>query len=227
MRALTNVIQVRYIITDQSVIYINERKLMSPRPNVSDERKAQILNAAESVFTKKGFDEARMDDIAEKTGLSKGTLYLYFKSKDDLIIAILDRVFQREFRQLENLKEGETSSSDAIWKLTDLVTKDIIDILRLIPILYGFLALAFRNKYVQRALKEYENRYLNILIPIIQQGIDSGEFRQVDASEVAIAAFAIIEGTLLLWVYDKSIIDPERHIRSGMKLLLEGVLTRT
>ena len=200
---------------------------MSPRPNVSDERKAQILSAAESVFTKKGFDEARMDDIAEKTGLSKGTLYLYFKSKDDLIIAILDRIFQREFRQLENLKEAETSSSDAIWKLTDLVTKDIIDVLRLIPILYGFLALAFRNKYVQRALKEYENRYLNILIPIVQQGVDSGEFRQVDASEVAIAAFAIIEGTLLLWVYDKSIIDPERHIRSGMKLLLEGVQTRT
>src|SRR5271157_124056 len=200
---------------------------MSPRPNVSDERKAQILSAAESVFTKKGFDEARMDDIAEKTGLSKGTLYLYFKSKDDLIIAILDRIFQREFRQLENLKEAETSSSDAIWKLTDLVTKDIIDVLRLIPILYGFLALAFRNKYVQRALKEYENRYLNILIPIVQQGVDSGEFRQVNASEVAIAAFAIIEGTLLLWVYDKSIIDPERHIRSGMKLLLEGVQTRT
>ncbi|MGA7194930.1 MAG: TetR/AcrR family transcriptional regulator [Anaerolineales bacterium] len=199
---------------------------MSPRPNVSDERKAQILKAAESVFTKKGFDEARMDDIAEKTGLSKGTLYLYFKSKDDLIIAILDRIFKREFKQLENLTKSESSSSDAIWKLTDLVIKDIVDILRLIPILYGFLALAFRNKYVQRALKEYENRYLNILIPIVQQGIDSGEFRQVDASEVAIAAFAIIEGTLLLWVYDKSVIDPERHIRSGMKLLLEGVQTR-
>ena len=200
---------------------------MSPRPNVSDERKVQILNAAESVFTKKGFDEARMDDIAEKTGLSKGTLYLYFKSKDDLIIAILDRIFKREFRQLENLMGSETSSSNAIWKLTDLVIKDIINILHLIPILYGFLALAFRNKYVQRALKEYENRYLSILIPMVQSGIDSGEFRQVDASEVAIAAFAIIEGTLLLWVYDKSIIDPERHIRSGMKLLLEGVQTRT
>ena len=47
---------------------------MSPRPDVSDERKSQILKAAESVFTQKGFDEARMDDIADKTGLSKGTL---------------------------------------------------------------------------------------------------------------------------------------------------------
>ena len=200
---------------------------MSPRPNVSDERKAQILNAAEGVFTKRGFNEARMDDIAEKTGLSKGTLYLYFKSKDDLIIAILERIFQREFRQLEDLQQDDSSASDAMLKLTDLITKDIVSMLRLIPIIYNFLALAFRNKYVQPALKDYINRYLNILIPIIQRGIDAGEFRSVDAREVAIAAGAIIEGTMLLWVYDKSIIDPERHIRSGMKLLLGGVQTRT
>lgn len=200
---------------------------MSPRPNVSDERKAQILNAAEGIFTKRGFNEARMDDIAEKTGLSKGTLYLYFRSKDDLIIAILERIFQREFRQLADLQQDDISASDAMLTLTDLITKDIVSMLRLIPIIYNFLALAFRNKYVQRALKDYINHYLNILIPIIQRGIDVGEFRSVDAREVAIAAGAVIEGTMLLWVYDKSIIDPERHIRSGMKLLLEGVQART
>ena len=200
---------------------------MSPRPNVSDQRKAQILNAAESIFTKKGFYEARMDDIAEETGLSKGAVYLYFKSKNDLIIAILDRIFQNEFKQLENLGQEEPSASKAIWKLTDTIANDIVRLLRLIPIIYGFLALAFRNKYVQRALKQYIDRYLNILIPIIQRGIDSGEFRQVDPREVAIAAGAIIEGTILLWAYDKTVVDPERHIRSGMKLLLEGVQARS
>jgi len=200
---------------------------MCPRPNVSDQRKVQILNAAESIFTKKGFDEARMDDIAEETGLSKGAVYLYFKSKDDLIIAILDRIFQNEFKQREDLEQDGSSASEAIWKLTDTIANDIVRLLRLIPIIYGFLALAFRNKYVQRALKEYINRYLNILIPVIQRGIDSGELRQTDAREVAIAAGAIIEGTILLWAYDKSVVDPERHIRSGMKLLLEGVQARS
>jgi AcrR family transcriptional regulator len=199
---------------------------MSPRPNVSDERKNQIINAAEGVFTEKGFDEARMDDIAEETGLSKGTLYLYFKSKDDLIIAILDRMFQREFKQLENLDQAAQSAADAIWNMTNLLTKEILSLIRLIPIVYQFLALAFRNKYVQTALKKYINRYLDILIPIIQRGIDSGEFRKVDAREVAVAMGAMIEGTLLLWVYDKSIVDPEYHIHSGMKLLLEGVKAR-
>ena len=77
---------------------------MSPKPDVSDERKYQILNAAEQVFTKKGLDLARMDDIAEETGLSKGTLYLYFKSKDDLIIAILDRIFRAFSNRLTHAK---------------------------------------------------------------------------------------------------------------------------
>lgn len=199
---------------------------MSPRPNVSDERKTQIINAAEDVFTKRGFDEARMDDIAEETGLSKGTLYLYFKSKDDLIIAILDRMFQREFTQFEKLDLDEQSAVDTVWKLTDRLATDILRMLRLIPIVYQFLALAFRNKYVQTALKKYINRYLDILVPIIQRGIDSGEFRPMDAREVAITMGAVIEGTLLLWVYDKGLIDPAHHIQTGMKLLLEGVQAR-
>jgi AcrR family transcriptional regulator len=200
---------------------------MSPRPNVSDERKSQIINAAEGVFTQKGFDEARMDDIAEETGLSKGTLYLYFKSKDDLIIAILDRMFQREFKQFENLNLDEQSAVETIWKITDLLATDILRMLRVIPIVYQFLALAFRNKYVQAALKQYLNHYLEMLIPIIQRGIDSGEFRNVDARETAIAMGAVMEGTLLLWVYDKSLIDPAHHMHTGMKLLLEGVQARS
>jgi AcrR family transcriptional regulator len=196
---------------------------MSPRPNVSDERTSQIISAAEGVFSKKGFAEARMDDIAEKTGLSKGTLYNYFKSKDDLIIAILDRIFQREFKAFEQIDLSTTSATDSIWLFIDTVVKDIKYFLRAMPIAYEFLALAFRNKTVQKALKVYVNRYMDILVPIIQSGIDSGEFKNVDAQEVAVSMGAILEGTILLWVYDKSLVEPEANIRSGIKLLLEGV----
>jgi len=199
---------------------------MSPRPNVSEERKAQIINAAQDVFTQKGFNEARMDDIADETGLSKGALYLYFKSKDDLIIAILDRMFQRELKQMENLDSDGIGAAETIRKMTDTVTKDILGFMRLAPIVYQFLALAFRNKYVQKALKTYINRYIEMLTPIIEQGIKSGEFRKVNAREVAIAMSAIIEGTLLLWVYDRNMVEPARHIQSGVKLLLEGVQAR-
>lgn len=196
---------------------------MSPRPNVTDERKFQIINAAEDVFTKKGFDEARMDDIAEETGLSKGTLYLYFKSKDDLIIAILDRIFQREFRAFEQIDLSAMSATETVNLFVDTVSRDIKIMLRLMPVAYEFLALAFRNKTVQKSLKVYVNRYMDILVPIIENGIASGEFREVDPQEVAIAMGAILEGTILIWVYDKSLVKPEENIRSGIRLLLEGV----
>lgn len=196
---------------------------MSPRPDVSEERKDQIMNAAEEVFSQKGFSDARMDDIAEETGLSKGTLYLYYKSKDDLIIAILDRIFQHEFRTFENLDLASMSATDAIWNFAETTSKDVKMMMRLLPITYEFMGLAFRNKFVQKAFKAYFNRYMDILIPIIQHGIDTGEFRPVDPKEIAIAMGAIMEGTLLLWVYDSSLVEPENHIRSGMKLLLEGV----
>ena len=196
---------------------------MSPKPDVSEERKDQIMNAAEEVFSQKGFSDARMDDIAEETGLSKGTLYLYYKSKDDLIIAILDRIFRREFRVFENLDYTSMSATGAVWAFVETTAKDVKMMMRLLPITYEFMGLAFRNKFVQKTFKTYLNHYLDILIPIIQHGIDSGEFRPADAKEVAIAMGAILEGTLLLWVYDNSLIEPEIHLRSGMKLLLEGV----
>jgi AcrR family transcriptional regulator len=209
------------IITDWSVIYIGGT--VSPRPDVSDERKYQILNAAEQVFTKKGLDLARMDDIAEQTGLSKGTLYLYFKSKDDLIIAILDRIFQGVFKQLAARKDNRLSAAEAINQFTEEAIRDYKKMLRLMPVAYEFLALAFRNKTVQKALKQYFRRYMHALMPIIQRGIDSGEFRRVDANEVAIAAAAIYEGIVLLWVYDNTLVDMEHHMRSSIRLLLEGI----
>jgi len=57
---------------------------MSPKHDVSEERKSQILDAAMDTFSEMGFHKARMSDIAETSGLSKGSLYWYFDSKDSI-----------------------------------------------------------------------------------------------------------------------------------------------
>ena len=74
-------------LTSQFIISLEAD--LSPRPDVSDERKNQILQAATNVFSRLGFHKARMDDIVEESGLSKGTLYWYFKSKDDIVSALI------------------------------------------------------------------------------------------------------------------------------------------
>ena len=73
---------------------------MSPKQDVSEERKNQILDAAMNIFAKMGFHKARMDDVAQESGLSKGALYWYFKSKDAIIAAILERLYNMALKDL-------------------------------------------------------------------------------------------------------------------------------
>ena len=85
---------------------------MSPRPDVSVTRKNQILDAATAVFARLGFHDARMDDIVQASGLSKGALYWYFKSKEDIITAISQRLFTTDIEQLVGLLHAEGSVSE-------------------------------------------------------------------------------------------------------------------
>ena len=196
---------------------------MSPRPDVSEERKDQILDAASEVFAEKGVYETRMDDIVEKSGLSKGTLYWYFKSKDEIVLNIFERIFSREFEELENMVDSSESAKARLLHFANRASEDVKKMLRLMPLAYEFMGWAFRKKFVQDAFKLYINKFMDILVPIIQQGIDAGEFRDIDPQAAAITPGAIFEGTILLWVYDNSLVDTEKHIKEGIALLLEGM----
>jgi AcrR family transcriptional regulator len=87
---------------------------MSPRIDVSEERKAQILEAAKESFTERGFHKTRMSDIAEASGLSKGTLYWYFESKDAIILSLLERVFEPELQDLKSLLNDDQSAKERL-----------------------------------------------------------------------------------------------------------------
>jgi len=76
---------------------------MSPRTDVWEERKNQILDAVMETFSKVGFSKAGMFDIAESSGLSKGSLHWYFENKNDLIVKLLAKVFEPEQKDLRVL----------------------------------------------------------------------------------------------------------------------------
>jgi len=85
---------------------------MPPRPDVSEERRAQIIEAAMAVFAREGFPRSRMDDIAKEAGLSKGALYWYFKSKDAIIIALLEHLLSGYAEKLRTLREAGGSATE-------------------------------------------------------------------------------------------------------------------
>lgn len=198
---------------------------MSPRPDVSEERKSQILEAAVAVFARLGFQQSRMEDIASQAGLSKGALYLYYKSKDAVIGALLKYFFTQEFKRLQNFVEVERQES--VSELIIMLSRQLADAMkwmdRLMPIAFEFYALAGRDKEVRQFLQGYFKDFRAALARLIQRGIEQGEFRAVDADATAVTLTALYEGTALLYFVDPHGLQWPAQLETSVHSLLEGI----
>ena len=175
---------------------------MSPRPDVSAQRKAQILDAALRVFARKGFHKARMDDIAEEAGLSKGLLYWYFRSKDALIEALLTVLFEPDLKDLERLlADTRRPVPERLRELARNALTSLLPYRELMPIVYEFYALAARPGPFQQAIQRYYRHYQALLAELLTQGLARGELRaDLDPEITALALLAQFEGLTLMWL---------------------------
>lgn len=200
---------------------------MSPKPDVSEQRKNQIIEAAIKVFSKEGFHKARMDDIADEAGLSKGALYWYFKSKDKIISSILNSLFEREFDQLQAWSINEGSARATLEKIGLLVVDDLLSARPLMPIIFEFWAMSLRSKAIGNTIRNLMWRYVEVIVPIIEKGVDSGEFREIDSEDAAMAFGAVLEGSILLWSYDMNKVDFRDLISKSVSIFLDGIVNQT
>lgn len=194
-----------------------------PRPDVSSERREQIIEAAVATFVRLGLSDARMEDIAAEAGLSKGTLYLYFDSKDALTGAILESVLARELAEARRLLETERSATEKLEALIDIIVEDSVDLLPLLPLYFELLSMSLRQETVREVLQQPFNDYLEIVMAVVEQGKAEGEFRDVDSKAAALALGTLIDGTLLLWGYDPQLIEVNEQMRASIGLLLDGL----
>lgn len=92
------------------------------RGKEAEARKQEILDAAEALFARKGFDETSTGDILEAVGIARGTLYYHFKSKED----ILDAVIERMTRQL--LANARAITEDESLPVLERLTKTMLSL---------------------------------------------------------------------------------------------------
>ena len=196
---------------------------MTPRPDVSEERRKQIMDAALMVFSGKGFHQARMEDIAHQADLSKGALYWYFSSKEEIITSLLTNFFDREFLIIEGWAVQEESARVLLQNLATLIVEDLLSINPFMSILYEFWAMSSRNEQVGNVIRQSLQQYLDLIVPVVQRGIDQREFRDLDAVDVAMAFGALVEGSILLWSYDLNNVDLQAMITKSVTIFLDGI----
>ncbi len=144
------------------------------------QRKQAIIDAAEKVFFSKGYDSATMDDVADKAELSKGTLYLYFKSKEELYLEIVARAEKLLFDLFEKAVEKESNGICRVRAIGEAFMKFYVEH----PNYHSALMFDQAKEAVPSELEicetvheEMKKNANGILVEALQSGIDDGTIR--------------------------------------------------
>lgn len=175
-----------------------------------DERRQALLNAALDEFFERGFTAARMDDIARRAGLSKGTLYLYFDSKDALFIALIETVAAPNVEKVEQLAASAPSAAAALHALTGFMPHVIREtsLPRVVKVLLADAG-AFPD-VVRRYRSQVIDRVLAAVAKVLERGQLSGELSVDDPRLTARLVVApVILSAIWRVVFE---IDPEAKV---------------
>jgi len=195
---------------------------VSPKVDVADERRAQIMEAALACFTRKGYNNTTMDDIAAESGLSKGSLYWYFKSKDDLFAEALLSVFMNVAQEAVAAMEQYSTASDKLRAVAQATVGFGKMVEGYFSLLLEFWASSPRREEAGQSWIGLLAEYKDIVVEIIEEGVRNGEFKPVDAEQLVWAIMAAYDG-LAAYVMFMPDMDLERISQVFVETLLSGL----
>lgn len=165
-----------------------------------------------------------MDDIVSEAGLSKGAIYWYFKSKDDIINTLFDDFFQVDMQELEDMIQSDVGVEARIRLYTSALVDAFLAMSDLIPVTYEFYARGIREEALRQSLQFYYNSYHDMFVELIQQGVQTGEFLpDTDVNAVTLSVMSAIEGLFFLWIIQPVRIDLQEAATNSLDLLMDGV----
>ena len=195
-----------------------------PRPDVSEERREQILNAAAAVFARVGVRESRMDDIVAQADLSKGALYWYFKSKDDLVAAFIERLFARAIGNFRQFLKTEQPFKVGLDAIAAYIAADLREVARMRSVVLEYYALAARDAGVRERVRGYIETFIELFVTMIENAVARGECKPIDARKTALAVEAMFEGITLLSIVGIADVDSDTTIAHAMHLIFDSLL---
>ncbi len=196
-----------------------------------EQRKIEILEAARKVFSKKGFNTATMEEIATQAELSPGTLYLYFKNKEELHTSLSIEVLKRLVDKAQKVTELDISVQEKIEKFMDVFI-DLYDydsniLINLFHLQSGETLKNLSDEVLEQ-IKKYSSLSHKTISAVIRQGIDEGTF--IDEHPVALAdiLWASYAG-IVLWVDSKRLLDDNKDfvkptLKTAFQIIGKGLL---
>ncbi|MBN1810651.1 MAG: TetR/AcrR family transcriptional regulator [Anaerolineae bacterium] len=196
---------------------------MPPRPDVSTERRTQIIEAALACFTRQGYVNTTMDDIAAESGLSKGAIYWYFKSKDDVFQAAFTSMFEAVGVESITALQACETAADRLRVGTQTMVGLARDLEGYFGLIIEFWAQSENRDEVMGFWAEILAQYQQAIAAVFEGGVQTGEFRKVDAGALAWMIMAAYDG---LAAYDMMMsgLDLDKISETFIEALLKGLI---
>lgn len=181
-------------------------------------KEKDILEAAIKVFAEVGYHKAKISKIAEIAGVATGSVYLYFKDKEDILLKIFEDIWNRLYEELNSVKSNDSLSPfDKFDAMIDLIFDIYIE--------KPALAIVFVNEqnHIQKSAEDrftsYYEKFLNLGEEIIKEGIAKKQFSpNVDIKILRYFIFGAIRSLLQHWASDPKTY-PLNKIRQNIKFI--------
>jgi TetR/AcrR family fatty acid metabolism transcriptional regulator len=162
-------------------------------------RRNQIINAAIKVFAEKGFYNAKVADVARAAGVADGTIYLYFKNKDDLLISLFETKMEQILERFRSTLQTILTAREKLRRFIRLHFMLLEEDQNLAEVFQVEL------RQSSKFLKDYHNQkfidFLNLIGQIINEGQRNGEFRNdIRINTTKLAIFGAVDEIARQWI---------------------------
>lgn len=183
-------------------------------------RKEEIIAAAAKLFSQKSFHDVTMDQIANYVGVAKGTLYLYFDSKEKLYLGILEDTH----KEIESILEKEIAKNDPapekLRKVLRLIFKFYFQHMDVLRILSRDETHLIREHY--EFTEHWRFRRIKLYQKILEKGIKEGSFRPANTRLTAHIIFGLVGSVTFFYQPDRNAGDIAEEVYS---MISDGILT--
>lgn len=196
------------------------------RKGAAPEKRERILKAAIEVFAKNGFYATRVSEIAKAAGVADGTIYLYFKNKDDVLITIFEEGIRRLLAILRDVADSEEPFERQVSRIIELQLGLLEDQRELAEVITVNL------RQSSSLLKQYAAplfmEYIDVIAGVVREGQRQGAFREdLNPRVVARSLFGALDAILLTWALgDADPVSLRRASAHCASLFLEGLRAR-
>jgi AcrR family transcriptional regulator len=190
------------------------------------QRKAQILDAALAVIVQKGYENSRMDDIVVSSKMSKGAIYWYYKSKKEVYLSLVNHWVHNYSAVLNHIVDTDRSASDQLRSLFQYFIVQYEKDPVVFKALLEFWSMAGRDPEFNDKLQKVYSEFVNLISTIIQQGMDNGEFKNLDVDITAMSIMVNIEGIMWFTLFKLKNTSAREYIQTISDFILSGLIKK-